>query len=148
MSEAALLRTISRETPAPLACRFRPKEYVNRWGPVPYMGEVELENRSTDPLEISYQMTALQYLHIVIWKPSGEVVSEGHFGDRFAPTSEPAILRLMPGEKFTANVPLLATLPRDKRSPGRYIVQAIYEYDGFRAVSDLVEVDFLEPNTP
>lgn len=142
MSEATLLRTSSCETPAPLACRFHHKDHVNRWGPVPYMGEIELENHSTDPLEISYQMTVLQYLNIVIRKPSGEVVSEGHFGDRFAPTLEPAILRLMPGEKFTANVPLLATLPRDKRSPGQYIVQAIYEYNGFQAVSDLVEVEY------
>ena len=35
---------------------------------------------------------------------------------------------------------LLGTVPPDKRIAGVYRVQAIYEYDGWRAVSDLVEV--------
>jgi hypothetical protein len=142
MSEIALLRNVPRETPAPLACRLRPKEYVTRRGGlVPNMGEVELENQSLLPLEISYEMTVLQYLNIVIRTPSGEVVSEGHFGDRFAPTAEPTVLRLMPGEKFTANVHLLATLPGDTPAPGKYLSQAVYEYDGFRTISNTVEVE-------
>lgn len=125
----------------PLVCRLRRKEVVGRRGPVRNMGEVELENRSSDPLEIAYHMTALQHLNLVIRKPSGEVVSEGHFGDRFAPTAAATGLRLMPGEKFTANVHLLATAPRQGLPPGVYLIQAVYECDGLRAVSEPLQVE-------
>jgi hypothetical protein len=104
------------------------------------MGEVELENQSPIPFEISYRMTALQYLNLVVTNAGGSVVSEGHFGDRFAPTLEPQLLRLGPGEKFTANVHLLATVRCDPIPPGTYFVQAMYEYNGLRAVSDRVHV--------
>ncbi len=58
--------------------------FLNRWGPVKYMGEIELENQSADPLEISYQMTVVQYLNIVIRTPSRRsCLPEGHFGDSF-----------------------------------------------------------------
>jgi hypothetical protein len=102
------------------------------------MAEVELENVSTAPLEIAYRMTVLQYLNLVVTRADGRIVSEGHFGDRFAPTLEPHVLRLEPGEKFTANVHLFATVPRDPVPSGTYAVQAVYEYDGFRATSDPV----------
>jgi hypothetical protein len=100
------------------------------------MGEVELQNFSANPVEIAYWMTALQYLHLVVTRSDGAVVSEGHFGDRFAPTLEPLVLRLEPGDKFTANVPLFATVPQTPVPPGTYTIQAVYEYNGFRAVSD------------
>jgi hypothetical protein len=113
---------------------------TGRQGPVANRGEVELENQSASPLEISYQMTALQYLNLVVTDADGRIVSEGHFGDRFAPTLEPQVLRLAPGEKFTANIHLLATVRGDAIPPGTYWVQAVYEYNGFRAVSEPVQV--------
>jgi hypothetical protein len=141
MSEAMTVTGSQRQAPSqPLACRLRPKSVVGRRGPVPHMAEVELENLSGAPLEIAYRMTVLQYLNLVVTGADGRVVSEGHFGDRFAPTLEPLVLRLESGQKFTANVHLFATVRCDQLPPGTYAVQAIYGYDGFRAVSDSVLV--------
>jgi hypothetical protein len=131
------LETRAREG---LACRLRPKEVLGKRGPIPHLGELVLENRSPAPLEIAYTLTPLQYLDLVVVGPSGTVVSEGHFSDRFSPTLEPTILRLLPGEVFTAQVPLLGTVPQDKRTPGVYTVQAVYEYNGCRIVADPVTV--------
>jgi hypothetical protein len=105
------------------------------------MGEVELENCSAAPLEIAYTMTPLQFLELEVIGPGGGVVSEGNFSDRFSPTREPAVLRLMPAEKFTANVSLLATVPRDKRLPGRYTVQASYGFQGRRVLAEPLTVE-------
>lgn len=120
----------------PLLCRLRPKEVMGRQGPVPNMGEVELENCSAAPLEIEYTMTPLQFLELEVIGRGGAAISEGHFSDRFSPTREPAVLRLMPGEKFTANVSLLATVPRDKRLSGTYTVQASYRFQGRRVMAE------------
>jgi hypothetical protein len=141
MSEATTLRGRQPDAPAQsLACRLRRKEVIGRQGLVPNMGEVELENLSAGLLEIPYWMTALQHLNLVVTDSGGKVVSEGHFGDRFAPTREPQVLRLAPGEKYTANVHLFATAPHALTCPGTYAVRAVYETDGFRAASDPVEV--------
>jgi hypothetical protein len=141
MSEAALLPILEREAPAqPLVCHLRQQTASSRRSPVSSLAEVELQNVSTSPLEISYRMTVLQYLNLLVTNADGVVVSEGHFGDRFAPTLEPHILRLAPGEKITAKVHLFATVPCDPIPPGTYLVQAVYEYDGVRAVSNLVQV--------
>jgi hypothetical protein len=109
------------------------------------MAEVELENRSDTVLEIEYRMTALQHLNLVIHDSQGNLVSTGHFGDRFAPAFESYFLRLAPGEKFAANVHLFATMPRGPIAPGIYGVQAVYEYNGFRAESEPLEVSVEQP---
>lgn len=141
MSEATTLRGLQSATrPQPLACRLGRKAMTGRTGPVAHMGEVELENLSATPVEIVYRMTALQYLNLVVTTLDGRVVSEGHFGDRFAPTLEPLVLRLEPGETFTANVHLFATVRCEPIPPGTYIVQAVYECNNFRAVSEPVPV--------
>ena len=124
----------------PLACRLRPKEVIGRRGPVRFMAEIELENLSPLPLEIKHHLTALQFLNLIVHDSRGTVVSEGHFADHFSPTEEELILRLAPGEKFVANVHFFSTLPQDTVPAGTYVVQAIYEYDGFRAESNPVEV--------
>ncbi len=54
-------QTKSQNQP-PLACKLRPKEVIGRQGPIPNMGEVELENLSNVPLGIEYTMTPLQFL--------------------------------------------------------------------------------------
>jgi hypothetical protein len=124
----------------PLACRLRSKEHIGRHGPVPFTAEVELENLSDAPLEIEYRMAVLQYLHLVVRDSQGCVVSEGHFGDRFSPFEKDQVLRLGPGESYKHNVHFFATVPKAQRTPGTYSVQAVYEYNGFRAESDPVEV--------
>src|SRR5260370_23059194 len=93
---------------APLACRLRPKEVAGRRGPLANMGEVELENCSDVPLQIEYTMTPLQFFELEVIGPDGAIVSEGRFSDRFSPTRGTAVLRWLPGEKFTADVSLLA----------------------------------------
>ena len=54
------------------------------------------------------------------------------------------MLRLEPGEKFTAIVHLFATMPATPVPPGTYEVQAVYEYNGFRAVSAPITVTVQE----
>jgi hypothetical protein len=127
-------------SPGRLACRIRPAAGAGARGPLPGVGEVELANLSADVVEIGYQMSPLQYLELVVVGPAGAVVSEGRFGDRFSPMRGEQVLRLRPGEKFRADVPLLGTVPRAKRSPGVYRVQAVYEYGDMRGVSDAVEI--------
>jgi hypothetical protein len=122
----------------PLVCRLSHKKLTGRRASVQNMGEFELENVSSSPLEISYWMTWLQYLNLVVKDAAGQVLSDGHFGDRFAPTLEPMVLRLEPGEKLAANVHLFATVRGDPMPQGTYFVQAEYEYDGWRCVSEPV----------
>ena len=126
---------------APLTCRLRPKEVSDRQGPVPHMGEVELENCSAIPVEIAYTMTPLQFFELEVVGPDGAIVSEGHFSDRWSPTRDPAVLRLLPGEKFTATVPLLATVPRTRRRPGTYTVQASYRFQGRKVMAEPLTVE-------
>lgn len=109
-----------------LVCRVRTKVAPGFSGPAASMGEVELENCSHDPLEIEYTMTPLQFFELEVVGPGGGVVSEGHFSDRFSPTRDPAVLRLLPGEKFTSCLSLLATVPRNNRVAGKYTIRAAY----------------------
>jgi len=123
-----------------LACRLLRKVVSGVRGPRCEAGELELENLSQGAVVIRYQMSPLQYLDLRVTGPSGAVVSERHFGDRFSPQAEERVLRLEPGEKFRSEVPLLSTVPREKRAPGRYLVKAVYETSDIKAASDPVEV--------
>lgn len=123
-----------------LACRLRQKAVINDRVPLQNQGELELENLSEDVVEIAYQMSPLQYLDLVVTGPSGSVISERYFGDRFSPMREERVLRLQSGEKFVHDVPLMGTVPREKRVAGVYKVQAVYEYEGGRVVSEPVEL--------
>jgi hypothetical protein len=125
---------------APLTCRLRPKKASDHEGRVSPMGEVELENCSTIPLEIEYTMTPLQFFELEVIASDGRVVSEGHFSDRLSPMREPAVLCLQPGARFTANVSLLATVPRDRRRPGTYTVQASYRFQDQQVMAEPLTV--------
>jgi hypothetical protein len=142
MIERPTVQDLTAKPPpqAALACRLRPKEVHGRHGPVKYMGEVELENGSAVPLEIEYTMTPLQFFELEVIGPDGAAVSEGHFSDRLSPAREPAVLRLLPGEKFTASVSLLATVPRDRRRPGTYTVCASFRYQGRKVMAEPLTV--------
>jgi hypothetical protein len=107
------------------------------------MGEVELENTSPIPIEIPYSLTPLQHLDLVVIGPQGTVVSRGHFSDRFSPSLEPSVLKLLPGEKYTAVVSLLSTVPPQEREPGEYSVRAVYDIGGEGAQSEPVGVSVL-----
>ncbi len=141
MPEVSTLSSLEPEAPPQLlVCRLRPKEFVGKRGPIANMGEIELENVSPIPVEIACQMTALQYLHLVVTNQAGQIVSEGHFGDRFAPSLEPYILRLGPGEKFTSRIHLFATVPHYPVPSGTYTIQAVYDAKSLRAVSEPIQV--------
>jgi hypothetical protein len=143
MNEAITVAGVEAKSPhqSPLTCRLRARERIGRQGPIPNMGEVELENCSGGPLEIEYTMTPLQFFELEVIGSGGEIVSEGHFSDRFSPTREPAVLRLLPREKFTTTVALLATVPCDKRLPGKYTVQASYRFQGIRVMAEPLLVE-------
>jgi hypothetical protein len=141
MTEATLSTQPQRQAPPqPLVCRLRHTSGSDRNGAAACLAEIELQNVSAVPLEIAYRMTVLQYLNLIVTRADGQVISQGHFGDRFAPTFEPRRLRLEPGATFTATVHLFATVTCDRPPPGRYTIQAVYEYDGFRAVSNPVQL--------
>ncbi len=123
---------------ASLLCRLRYRQ--RRRGPSAIAGEVELENSSANVLEVEVRTSPLQYLDLIVTDAAGNVVSDSFYGDLFSPLAEPYILRLQPGEKFTAPVSLLGNVPEAKWQPGEYTVQAIYEYNGLRAVSEPLQV--------
>jgi hypothetical protein len=141
MPEIATIAELpARAIAPPISCSLRRKEVVGRNGPIPLMAEVEIKNISQGTLEIEYRMTALQFLNLVVTDANGKLLSEGHFGDRFAPTEHPRTLRLGPGETHAANIHLFATASKWKNVPGLYLVRATYEYNKVRATSEPVEV--------
>jgi hypothetical protein len=101
---------------------------------------VELENTSDAVLEIELQMSPFQHLNLVVTHESGQVVSDGHYGDRFSPLEAPYTLRLKPGEKYTGDVSLLGNVPEEKQLPGSYTVQAVYAYKSFVAASEPLQI--------
>jgi hypothetical protein len=105
------------------------------------MGELELVNRSSEVIEIEHQMSPLQYLELIVTNAEGQVVSEGHYSDRLSPSLNPPPVRLLPGEKYVAVVPLLATVPKERRQSGAYSVRAIFAYGGQQVSSEAVRVE-------
>jgi hypothetical protein len=104
-------------------------------------GEFELENVSPAVIEIPVKTSPLQHLNLVVRDARGTVVTEGFYGDLFSPLAEPYTLRLQPGEKYTGPVSLLGNVPKTKLQPGTYTVQAVYEYNGLKAVSEPLGVE-------
>src|SRR5262245_12841826 len=100
MNTKTLESSRSQTKAQPLICRLRHAKHNTREDPVPHMAEMELENISEAPLEISYRMAVLQYLQLVVRDAKGSVISEGHYGDRFSPFEKDQVLRLGPGEKY------------------------------------------------
>jgi hypothetical protein len=118
-----------------LACRPRKKTH-GRAAHSPTAGEVELENTSSEVLEIEFRMSRLQYLNLIVTDAKSRVISEGHYGDIFSPMAEPYTWRLQPGEKYIGPVSLLGNVPDEKIMPGEYTAQAVYGYKDLRAVSE------------
>jgi hypothetical protein len=117
-----------------LVCRLR-----RRWqrrGYSPTAGEVELENVSPEVVEIEVRTSPLQCLNLVVTDSTGKVVSDSFYGDLFSPLEEAYPLCLLPREKLIRPVALLGNVPEGKQLPGRYTVQAIYEYKTPRTVSE------------
>jgi hypothetical protein len=122
-----------------LTCRLRHKQLLR--GGSPAAGEIELQNSSPGFLAIETDRHPLQYLHLVVTDARGDVLSEGHYGDLFSPRGKMETLRLAPGAKYQHLVSLLGALPPEKRLPGTYSVQAVYEYKGMKAVSEPLTVE-------
>jgi hypothetical protein len=122
-----------------LVCRLRHREL--RRGPSPVAGEVELENASPDVVEIEVRTSPLQYLNLIVLDDVGEIVSERPYGDLFSPLASSYLLRLQPGEKYTGPVHLLGNVPEGKLRPGVYTVQAVYEHNGMKAISEPLRVE-------
>ena len=99
-------------------------------------GEFELENLSSATIEIPVDIHPLQYLNLRVRNSAGETVSQGWYGDQFSPGSSPSTVRLLPGERFTQEVSLLATVPAAFRKPGDYTVEAFYDTPELHMVSE------------
>jgi hypothetical protein len=128
-----------RATQAALVCRLRHKQLSR--AKTELAGEVELENTSADVVDIKIHMHPLEHLNLVVTDVDGKVVSSGHYGDIFSPVGETRSFRLAPGAKFIHNVCLLETVPQEKRKPGRYQVQAVYQAQGLTASSAPLEIE-------
>ena len=100
-----------------------------------------MENVSDEMLEFEIQMSVLQYVNLIVTGPTGASVSVGHYGDRFSPLAALTVFRLNPGEKFTAVVSLLGTVPKSNQTPGRYVVRAVFDYQQMRAASEPLVVE-------
>jgi hypothetical protein len=127
-----------KETEAAIACRLRHR--LERRESSPTAGEIELENLSSDVIEIEVTMHPLQYLDLVITDAAGARVPARPYGHIFSPRETPYIFRLAPGEKYTHNVSLLGNISEEKQLPGIYTVRARYEYNGLSAVSEPLQV--------
>jgi hypothetical protein len=99
-----------------------------------------LENVSSTAVAIEVYTSPLQYLDLIATDRIGQVVSTSFYGDLFSPLDKPYTLRLRPGEKYTGPVGLLATVPVEKQHPGKYTVQAVYEFEELWAVSESLRV--------
>jgi hypothetical protein len=125
---------------AVLVCRLRHRQSSRGYSPT--AGEIEIENRSADAIEIENDRHPLQYLDIVVADGNGVVVNtQWHYGDIFSPRGNVCTLRLGPGEKYTHVVSLMGTIPAEERVPGTYTVHAVYEYNGLKAVSEPLRVE-------
>jgi hypothetical protein len=132
----------ARRAPSPLACRLRVKPaQEGRRPPPPGSGEVELENTSDKPIEVELQMSPLQCLNLTVRDAAGNIISEGHYGNRFSPLAEAYRLRLEPGRKYAHNVSLLGTVRESRQLPGKYMVQAVYQTRGLTAISAPLEIE-------
>jgi hypothetical protein len=138
MAEQTAKALAPKETRPALACRLRQR--VGRRGPSPTTGEVEIENISSDAIEIEVWMHPLQYLNVFVTDAAGDPVPAPPYGHIFSPMGSPSIFRLAPGEKYIHNVSLMGTVPKEKQLPGTYTVQAVYEYKGLKAVSEQLRV--------
>jgi len=124
-----------------LACRLRHKPpQEGRRCPPPGAGEIELENTTSGVVEIKVDIHPLQYLDLQVSDAAGNVISKHHYGNLFSLLAEPYTMRLRPGEKYTGLVSLLGNVPRENQCTGSYRVQAIYEFDNVRAVSEPLAV--------
>jgi hypothetical protein len=126
------------ETKTLLACRLRHRRGGR--GSSPTAGEVEIENISSEAIEIEVTMHPLQYLDLRVTDADGKLVPAPPYGNIFSPRETSYFLRLAPGEKYTHNVSLLGNIPEERCFPGTYIVQAVYEYNGVRVVSEPLQV--------
>jgi hypothetical protein len=115
--------------------------------PYSHAGEDEIENISDEPIEIVIQASELEYLDLLVTNDRGEVDSAFHYGIIFSPFSLRHPRQLLPGRKLVRRVNFLATVPEEKRKPGRYSVQAMYVYEQLHAVSERIEFD-LPPAKP
>jgi hypothetical protein len=131
--------TETRAAQGVLVCRLRHKQLER--GNSPLAGEVELENTSAGVADIEADMHPLRHLNLVVTAADGTVVSNGSYGDIFSPSGETRTLRLVPGAKFTHNVSLLGNVPEEKRKPGSYTIQAVYQSRGLTAVSAPLQLD-------
>jgi hypothetical protein len=146
MNDVVTAVSKARATPAEIVCRLR-KKAQGRAAASPLAGEIELENVSGGVLEIEVHTSPLQYLDLLVTSAAGELLSAWRYGECFSPLERPYILRLAPGEKHTAPVSLLGNVPPEKRVAGVYLIQAVYEYEGARGVSEVFRLDF-RPDQP
>jgi hypothetical protein len=89
-------------------------------------------------------MHPLQYLTLSVTDPQGAPVPAPPYGNIFSPREKPYTFRLAPGGKYIHHISLLGLLAEEDLRPGTYVVRAIYDYRGLRAVSEPLTVEVPE----
>jgi hypothetical protein len=122
-----------------LLCRLRNNpSHLSR-----FAGEVELENVSGELLQVMIQASEFEHLNLLISDSKGTLVSAFHYGELFSPFSLGHVWELLPGQKFVGSVSLMGNVPPERRLPGRYTIQAVYEFDSLYAASDPLDFELL-----
>jgi hypothetical protein len=127
--------------PSPVVCRLR-KRTDGRAASSPLAGVVEIENVSDKVLDIETQSSPLVHLDLLVTDTEGHSLSAWHYDDSFSPHETGVTVRLLPGERYTAPVSLLGNVPKDRRTSGTFIIRAVFEQCGIRAVSDPLRLDY------
>ena len=109
-------------------------------GEVP-SGRVEIKNISKQEIVITYNTSPWEFLDLEVADPTGKVISDGKYGDRFSPSTIIAerIVTLRPGDVFTRAVDVFGSSKEtDRMTPGIYRVVAVFGYNEVLAKSDPV----------
>jgi hypothetical protein len=135
--------TVPNSAASALACRLIIEPRSEKSGPLP-PARVELTNASQGILKIDCPSHVLEHLTFLVATQDGKVISRRKYGNLLIRARRDAVLplQLQPGESIDYAVSLLGAIPEDGRKPGRYLVQAVYEYKTVKAFSEPVQVEF------
>jgi len=123
-----------------LQCRIIPQRKAGKIGDI-VLGQIELKNVGEASIEIRWYSDPMQYLNLIVRDPDGKNISVFCYGDQFSPYwPAPQILNLHPRESYSSTVNLLGTVKKKNMVPGSYRIQAIYNYENIKAVSEVVEI--------
>jgi hypothetical protein len=123
-----------------LHCTLRPRTGLPSSQEKLLPAEVELFNQTNRPVRAIYSFHPLQYLRVVVEDDKGEVLGTSYWIDHFSPLGTTQEWTLSPGERYAVPLSLIAAIPSEKRRPGCYRFQAVYDSAELHAESNRLEL--------